>query len=109
MEKKDKRKNELIKCICGLKTNLKVIYEDVVIFDEEGKVEIGFTDSNYEEKETELLPILGEENYNLILCMKEIYDISSLAGLMSGYHYLSEARVAQYEKHHKDLTLLKQL
>lgn len=106
---KDKQKKAIVKCICGLNVDLKSIYEDTVEYDTDKKISFSFSDAGYEEKSQELMDVLGDDCFELIRTMKEIYDIGSLAGIMKGHTYLSEARVAQYEKHHNDLKVLKEL
>nr|MCR5421918.1 type II CRISPR RNA-guided endonuclease Cas9 [Lachnospiraceae bacterium] len=49
------------------------------------------------------------DNYRVIECGKAVYDRALLDGIMKGYNYLSEARVASYEKHKADLKLLKKV
>ena len=43
------------------------------------------------------------------MAMKEMFDIGSLASIMKGHNYLSQARVASYTKHKEDLKLLKEV
>lgn len=106
---KDKQKTGLINCICGLKIDLKLLYQDSVEYDADKKCTICFSDAGYEEKINEIIEILGEERFELLQIMKEMYDVGSLASIMKGYDYLSEARVAQYEKHGSDLKIWKAL
>ncbi len=106
---KEKQKRALINCICGLKADLKVLFGDSIEYDADKKISISFSESGYEEKIQEVMEILGTDFFELIQVMKEMYDIGSLAGIMKGYNYLSQARVAQYEKHAYDLKVLKSL
>lgn len=106
IEKKKKKEVIVLKALCGLKIDIKQIFEDIHA---EEKIDICFADSGYEDKIDEIIQVLGEENYQIIELMKEIYDIGSLAGLLKGYNFLSEARVAEYEKHKKDLEKLKSI
>lgn len=39
--------------------------------------------------------------------MKQLYDYSQLQAVLKGFDYLSDARVAMYNKHKEDLRLLK--
>ena len=59
------------------------------------------------QREKTIVSIIGEDLFQIILNIKEIYDIGSLAGILKGYTYLSQARVAAYDKHKHDLKLLK--
>lgn len=106
IDAKEKQKQEFIKTICGLKTAAKKLFPD---FDDEKKVDICFSDYDYEEKILENADVLGEDYYELIELMKEIYDISVVEKIMKGYEYFSDARVAEYEKHKNDLRLLKEV
>lgn len=45
--------------------------------------------------------------YLNIELMREISNIGSLSNIMKGYEYLSDARVAEYNKHADDLKMLK--
>lgn len=103
---KDKIRVAYLKAICGLKVNVQLLFDDIIL-DKEKKLEFCFADIGYEEVKIELENTLREEQYRIIELMKEMYDIGSLAGIIKGYTYLSEARVAEYEKHKKDLKCLK--
>ena len=103
--KKDKRANELLKCLCGLSVNAKLIFDE----NAEEKVTLCFNDFSYTDKISELMEQLTEEEYALIEQLKSIYDYAVLVGTLKGYDYLSCARVKLYEKHKKDLKLLKAL
>ena len=106
--KKEKKKMACINGICGLKFDLKVVFgEELAV--EDKKYDVSFSESQYEEKEAEMQGLLTDEAFELIGLMKEIYDIGSLAGIMKGHNYLSQARVAEYEKHKTDLKILKSL
>ena len=103
---KDKRANELLKCLCGLKkVNAKLIFDE----NTEEKVNPCFNDFSYTDKIPELMEQLTEEEYALIEQLKSIYDYAVLSGTLKGHDYLSCARVELYEKHKKDLELLKDL
>jgi len=105
----EKKKKALVSGICGLKMDLKLLFGDSIEYDADKKMAISFSDAGYEEKTQEILEVLGDDRFELIQTMKEMYDIGSLASIMKGYTYLSEARVAQYEKHGVDLKILKAL
>ncbi len=104
---KNKKAKVLLSGICGLKMNLKELYGEEIQTEE--KLELCFSDSQFEENFQKIGELLGEEDTDLLACMKAIYDAGVLAGIMKGYHYLSEARVAQYEKHKEDLKTLKKV
>ncbi len=108
VELKEKQKMGFVKAICGLKVPAKTLFSDLMI-EEDKKIDICFADYGYEEKVSEIADALGEKYYEIVELMKEIYDICTLANIMRGYHYLSEARVAEYEKHGEDLKILKRV
>lgn len=105
---KDKEKVEFLKGICGLKSNAKILFKDLVLEDDK-KIEFSFSDLGYEEKVPEIEESLGEAYFAIIENMKMVYDSALLQHIMKGYDYLSDARVADYEKHAKDLMVLKRV
>lgn len=105
VKKSDKRANELLKCLCGLSVNAKLIFDE----NYEEKVDLCFHDFSYTDKIPDLMEKLSEEEYYVVEQLKSIYDYSVLAGTLKGYDYLSCARVELYEKHREDLKLLKAL
>lgn len=104
-EKSNKSANEFLKCMCGLSVNANSIFEP----DSEEKISLCFHDFSYTDKISELMELLGDDNYAIIEQMKAIYDYAVLAGTLKGYDYLSLARVDSYDKHSKDLRMLKDL
>lgn len=106
VNKKEKSKTAFIKAICGLKVKAELLFPGLPM-EEDNKVEICFSEFGYEEKVPEIMDALGEKYYDIVELMKEMYDIGVLANIMKGHTYLSEARVAEYEKHAKDLKILK--
>ncbi|MBE5871498.1 MAG: type II CRISPR RNA-guided endonuclease Cas9 [Lachnospiraceae bacterium] len=106
-DKGNKKELLLIRAICGLKLDAKKVFDG--LDDIEEKIEIEFSSASYEEKVEELASVLGDENFELIEIMKDIYDTGMLAKILHDYQYLSESRVALYEKHHADLKLLKEV
>ena len=111
---KDKNFKEICKFICGLKGKPTAIFIDDEadnFTDEDKKLSISFRDGNYDEKIAEVEAILSPEQFEIVLLLKQIYDWGVLASIMRNgnetYNYISEAKVASYEKHHKDLQILK--
>ena len=105
VSKKEKSANEVLKCLCGLSVNAKLLFEE----NTEEKVPLCFHDFMYADKVPELMEELSEEEYAVIEQLKKIYDYAALEEIRKGHDYLSCARVELYEKHKKDLTLLKEL
>jgi CRISPR-associated endonuclease Csn1 len=104
-EKKDKTKLFLIKLVCGLKVDGKKLFD----IETEEDISFSFEDFSYEEKEEELVSILGEEYYGVVEIARQLHDAGALAEILHGSisTYLSFARVETYEKHHRDLKNLK--
>lgn len=107
--KKEKAAYEILKMICGMTGILSTIYGIDVVGEENKKFGLSFRDSNYEEKESSALELLGDEYFELIEVMKELHDISMLSMVIKGHKYLSDARVESYEEHKKDLALLRKV
>ncbi len=112
-KKADKKEAELLKLICGLTATIANIFVTESFEDENKKFKISFKDGNFDEKCGQVEAMLSPESYEVFLTLKEIYDASVLANIMQGegktYQYLSEARVDLYEKHQKDLIVLKRV
>lgn len=107
IDKKQKQHIALLECILGLDKSVKALYGKKLADDFDKSIKINFSDSGFDEKAEELADILGEERFDLILCMKELYDSATLNQIMGTHKYLSEARVQEYEKHKNDLKKLK--
>lgn len=107
--KKDKQAYEILKLCCGMSATLLNIYGNEILGEENKSFKIGFRDSNYEEKESQALEILGDEYFELLEIIKEFHDIAMLSGIIKGHRYLSEVRVELYEEHKKDLELLQKV
>lgn len=103
---KNKKYKEYVKAICGLKVNAYTLFSEQ-LSDEVKRIDICVSDASFDTKREDYISILGEDLFQIILYIKEIYDIGSLAGILKGYSYLSFARVATYEKHKSDLRKLK--
>lgn len=108
---KQKIETEIIKLICGLKGTISKIFVNQN-YDEDGKkLSISFRDGNFEEKCEQVEAVLSEESFEMFLIIKQMHDWAVLANIMKGksktYDYLSFARVDAYDKHKKDLTILK--
>ena len=105
-DKSNVKEKLIIKGICGLKVDGKKLFEDI---ETEEKVEINFSDFSYDEKVDNLAALLGENNFALVDVMKQVYDAGILSSILHGYKFLSDSRVAEYEKHANDLKLLKEV
>lgn len=101
----DKPKVCYLALLCGLKVKAAELFQ--LAEQENSKYTICFNDNSFEEKVPEIVELIGGDNYALIEAAKAIYDESILMSIIGDYKYLSEARVASYEKHKQDLRVLK--
>ncbi|SHN52975.1 CRISPR-associated endonuclease Csn1 [Butyrivibrio hungatei DSM 14810] len=99
---------EILQLCCGMKGKLRNIFGELIEEDNKN-FSLSFSDSNYEEEATEAIELVGDDYFEIVAAAKEIYDIGLLANIMKGETYISDARVADYDAHHKDLIILKQV
>lgn len=93
--------------ITGNTVKLSDLFSDSGL-DNSERAKISFTDNSYEEYAGALEAELGEKYYVIELA-KAVYDWSILVDILGDYSSVSEAKVAVYEKHKKDLAYLKKL
>ena len=110
---KSKLESGIITLISGGKQDLSSMFENED-YKESDLNSLSFAGSKFDDSKDEYLDLLGD-NFDLINKLKEIYDASILEKMMSlstvspdGKKYISSSKVAQYEKHAKDLKLLKE-
>ena len=101
--------DEIIKALLGDMFDLKkILNDDSIAFDnEEGDAKLKFSDKNYEEKEESYLAILEDDNSETLKLLKEIYDWHIMQTLLKGEKSISKSMISRYEKHKKDLRILK--
>lgn len=104
---KNKRETEIFRLVCGLKVKISKIFGEDSFSDEFVKFSMSFRDTNYDEEIIDLEDNLSEEYFEIIMNLKQIHDWSVLENIMNGKEYISQARVLTYEKHEKDLKILK--
>ncbi len=92
--------------LCGLEGKADELFSDEELKEAEYN-KISFSSATFEERDMQLKSGLSEERYGLIAACKALYDWSRLVELLGNSRFLSEAKVAVYEKHKKDLKLLK--
>lgn len=98
---------EIVKAITGMKFNFEKLFDDIGLKELENDG-AKFSEGNYEDKEDEFRNELGDR-FLLIEELKAIYDWSILEEILQGEKYLSIAKVESYEKHKRDLNLLKKV
>ena len=98
---------EWLALITGGTAKLSNLFDDKEL-DETERPELCFSDSGYEDYAGEIEAELNER-YCIVESAKAVYDWAILADILGEYKSISEAKVASYEKHKKDLTYLKDL
>lgn len=109
--KKSTEKNayEVIKSISGLTFNIDPIFGEEYIDEDNKKFSVSFRDVDYDEKILKIKDKIGETNSDVLDILKQIHDQALLANVMQGHQFLSFARVESYEKHKRDLKLIKNI
>lgn len=97
---------EILKLLIGQNSNIKKIFDNEELVNESGE-DIKITFDNYEQDLEKIENLLSENEINFLEGMKKTYDWSILVNILNGEAYLSDAKVATYEKHKKDLEDLK--
>lgn len=105
----NKAEYEIIKMFCGLSGKLAAIFGKELLGEEFAKKQVLFCDSAYDELIIGLSEILPGEYLDLLDAVKAIHDKGLLTNILRGHKYLSQARVAAYEKHAEDLKLLRKV
>lgn len=107
LSSKNTSQNKIIEAIFGGVVNVEQIFGK----DKYGEESLSKGKFYLSEEAEEFLPILeGELNptdYEIIVCMKNIYDWQVLLSLLKGKSTLSEAMVDTYNEHKNDLKNLK--
>lgn len=102
----DKKDKKIIQMICGLSVKSSTIFPE---FSQEEDITFSFSGADWDEKREELVAAVGEEAMSMVDLSYELYCIGMLSSILGEYDYLSEARVASYEEHKKDLRILKDI
>lgn len=99
--------SELAKAVSGSKFSIKGLF---FIEEIEKDIQISFSGNDFDDKYDEIEQILGEK-IELLIELKDLYNIVFLKKLFRGYHTtsISEVMVEKYQKHSNDLKILKQL
>ena len=94
---------ELLKLLCGLKGNATKLFPNA------DYSEVALTLDSDDEKIAGMLAELHEEDAELFIIMKKVFDWSILADIIGESKNISAAKVAVYEKHKSDLRKLKHI
>ena len=104
---KEKDFKAMMTLAAGGTASLSNIFNDEKLKDFE-KNKVNFSSAQFEENEPDIMAELGDR-YDLIAALHGLYNWSLLAELMGEYHYISEAKIAVYDKHKADLKVLKRV
>ena len=100
-----KQQKEWLKLLCGATASLDVLFDDPS-FKDDPNCKTNFAKQGFEDELSAYEALLGERMYLLELWRK-LYSWAILKRLIGDHHFLSEAKVAQYEQHAEDLAALK--
>lgn len=104
---KEKDFKAMMTLAAGGTASLSDIFNDEKLKDFE-KNKVNFSGAQFEENEPDIMAELGDR-YDLIAALHGLYNWSLLAELMGEHHYISEAKIAVYDKHKADLKVLKRV
>ena len=103
-KKDDKMLYSALSLLSGSSVKLADIFDDEALNDVDKK-SVSFS-SGFDDNASDYETYLGER-FELLEKLKAVYDWAVLADILNGKQYISEAKVATYEKHKNDLKLLK--
>ena len=94
--------------LAGAKVRLSKLFPDLEeLAGEDGKTAVLLKD-DLNESEDALCDLLGRENTDLLLAMKDVFDAARLSNILGECQFISEVKVRQHEENHADLQKLKQ-
>ena len=98
--------------LAGAKVRLSKLFPDLEeLAGEDGKTSILLKDDLNENADA-LCELLGRENVDLLLLMKDVFDAARLSNILEEeqeqFRYISEVKANQHDKNHADLLALKQ-
>ena len=96
-------KEGIVKLLAGGTYKLKELF-DKDEYEEFGSVSLGFDD----DKLMEIAANIGED-FELIVALRSIYDWATLVDVLGKSSTISEAKINEYDRHKKDLSLLKRI
>ena len=107
VKSRQKAEYELVKMLCGLSGRLVHIFGKDILGEDYSKKQLTFRSSSYEEEISALGEVLSGDYMELLETAKVVHGKGMLVHILKGYDYLSQARVASYEKHKSDLEKLR--
>lgn len=103
---KNKQLDSVLDFFSGKKVKLNVFYADESL--KEMDTNSISLDEDLEEKYDDLSSGLNEIQLEILLSLKEAYDIARLTQVLGKEQYISDAKIKLYEKNKRDLRLLKE-
>lgn len=103
-----KSEDAIVKAICGGKFKISDLFEQSDYKDLECD-SISLQDGDFDDKLTTIGARVEENELELIIRMKAIFDWSLLSDILMDKEYISQGKIVVYEQHKKDLKLLKKL
>ena len=107
ISKSNKASYEVLKMLCGLAGKLANIFGKEILGETYVNKTLDFRGDSYEEIMGGLSEILPDEYIDMLENAKAVHDKGVLGSILKGHIYLSQARVAIYEKHAEDLQRLR--
>lgn len=107
-EKPTKSEAIMIKALCGGKFSFSVLLDNPLYSDLEVN-SMYLSDGDFDDKLLALSNLIDENEIELLVRMKSIYDWALLSDILMGNEFISQGKIALYERHKKDLKLLKRL
>lgn len=104
---KDKYFKDILALVSGGTAKLSSVFDDESLKEGE-KDSISFSSASYDDDEPVIQSVLGER-FDVIDALHGLYRWGVLAELMGDHKFLSDMKVAVYEKHGEDLEKLKKL
>ena len=100
---------EMVSLVCGLTATISNVFPKDEYDEEQEKMKLSFRSSSLDEDMNKVESMVSQDEYEMICILKKIHDWSVVSVIMGSFSYISEARVASYEKHKSDLQLLKSI
>ena len=91
----------------GCSGRLVHIFGKDILGEDYSKKQLTFRSSSYEEEISALGEVYARDYMKLLEAARRFDDKGMLVHILKGYDYLSQARVASYEKHKSDLKKLR--
>ncbi len=93
--------------LSGGTTKIASLMDDVDKSSSDDVGNLSFANSSLEESRSILEGIIDEDRLAILDLMKTVYDWGILSSMLNNHEYLSEAKIAEYDQHKRDLALLK--